>query len=374
MSYPASRTRVISPVLALYAGPFPSTGYLYSSGNSGVNLVNQLQRVQSCTYGATVPRQFVEQYGQTAPLDQVIIDAPKVNLDFSYIVADGSNAYNLGFVTDATASAFSGLFALTSDDRNYFLEVVKDGSDAVNNTDPDSTKICYGIGNGYISSFTAEGAVGRFATESFRVEALNLAVFDGTTGGLATPAIVPASGSRVVGPTFGLPAAVSGVAGGISAVRPGDIQLSLSQPAFGADVTDIKIQSYNLSANMNRQDLLKLGSPFPFTKQFNFPMEVSLSVEAELGASVTGDLSSILCNDVNNTLVITLYAPGCPGTSKPVQVQYTLVGAKLDTQNFTTALHQDARVQLNWKAAIGNGNDQIHALLYSGSNTPYGQY
>ncbi len=84
-----ARKRVIYQSEALYAGPTPPTGYHYSSGNSGVNLVQQVHRVQSANYSFNVSRQDVNQYGQLAAIDRIILQAPTVNLDFNYYLTNG---------------------------------------------------------------------------------------------------------------------------------------------------------------------------------------------------------------------------------------------------------------------------------------------
>ena len=96
------RNRIIYQSEAVYAGPAPATGYHYGTytpgigGNSNVpevstNLVKQLQRIQTANYSFTVDRTDVNQFGQLAAIDRVILTNPTVSLDFSYINSNLSN-------------------------------------------------------------------------------------------------------------------------------------------------------------------------------------------------------------------------------------------------------------------------------------------
>ena len=360
------RSRILYASEAIFAGPAPATGFHFTSGNSGVNLVNQLQRIQSAGYGVNISRQDVLQYGQLSPVDRIILQAPTVNLNLDYIVANTYNANTIGFVTDGSSGCMSNILNQSADTRNYFIETVPEGSDAdYDSTDPDSSRFTIGIGNGYLSSFSAEAAVGQFATEKVTIEGLNFATYQGTTG-LASPAVIPASGIRVTNNLFSLPSGSSGVSGAIPAVRFGDITVSISNPTFGPLVSDLKIQSYNLSLPLTRQPIMAMGSPFPVYRPIQFPVHCPLVIEAELGDLQTGDITALLCNDSSYNLTVTLRKPQCGGNG-PVAVQYSMVGAKLDSQNYTSSTTANKKVSLHYSAVIGGPTDTLHNVNISGS-------
>jgi hypothetical protein len=102
----ATRNRIIYQSEALYAGPAPATGYHYgtftpgqggstNTPNENTNLVKQLQRIQTANYSFTVDRTDVNQFGQLASIDRVILTNPTISLDFSYILANLINESNL---------------------------------------------------------------------------------------------------------------------------------------------------------------------------------------------------------------------------------------------------------------------------------------
>lgn len=368
-----ARNRIIYQSEALYVGPSPASGSHFSSGNSGENLVNQLQRIQTANYSFTVDRTDVNQFGQLAAIDRVILTSPTVALDFSYILANLANEYNLGFYVQtgsgSASSAISGILNKTADEKNYFIKTTPEGTDAVNNTNTGETVGVIGIGNGFITSYSTEGSVGNFPTTTINVEGLNMAFQKGTTGNYI-PAVNPADGTEITGNLYALAtttqntASNSGVTG-ISALRPGDITLSLPT-TIGADTATFNIQSYTLSFDLSRTPIERLGSKFAFAREIDFPVTVSLSVDAQVTDLTTGTLANIICSDssVYNP-VITIKKPEC-GASTTTVARYELKGAKLDSQEFSSDIGANKSVTLNFSAQIGGPQDTNNGLFISG--------
>src|SRR5690606_9985405 len=117
----------------------------------------------------------------------------------------------------------------SQDEKNYFLAVAPEGQDFYNFSDSSHV---IGIGNGFISSYSAEAAVGGIPTASVTVEALNVK-FDAESTGQYIPAVKPVDGSAITDWTYSLPVGESGVAGAVAALRPGDIEMTLGNAAIG---------------------------------------------------------------------------------------------------------------------------------------------
>jgi hypothetical protein len=361
-----ARKRVIYQSEALYAGQVNATGYHYSSGNSGVNQIAQLHRVQSANYSFNVTRQDVNQYGQLAAIDRVILQAPTVNLDFNYYLTNGVNEKRLGLTIDGVTSAISGLLDGTTDTKNYFISTSPEGTDNIGYNAVAREVIA--IGNGFLSNYSVDAAVGGLPTASVTVEALNIKV-DPTASGNAIPAVDPETGATFDSILYQLPQATTGVAGQVAALRPGDITIDV-QAAFGAKVAGVgkaNFQSIRLQAPLARQALERLGSKFAFSREIQYPLTVSLNATANVTDLVAGNLADLICNDQDYNLVITLREPACSGAQGPVAMQYTLKGAKLDSQAFTSSIGANKSVDLTWSAQIGGPQDTSHGLFISGS-------
>ena len=364
-----AKNRIIYQSEALYAGPAPATGFhlgqrslntiaatgvdSVGAGLMGVSFVNQLQRIQTANYSFNITRQDVNQFGELAAIDRVILESPTVSLDFSYILGSLVNEHNLGFYVTPSGSAdrrsaLSGILNNTEDERNYFIKTVAEGSDALadSNVATTSPPSVIGIGNGFITSYSTEGAVGDFPTASVSVEALNMDFVAGVSGNFI-PAVDPANGTKDATRKYALPSGMSDAGtnpdtvgphplpnkSGVSALRPGDITLSwypnesateLSQ-LTGVVLTDAKIQSYTMSFDLSRDPLQKLGSKFAFAREISFPVTVSLSVDANLGDVADGSLADVIDSDAAMDVDIELFAPGA-GTATQTQrmAMYTL--------------------------------------------------
>ena len=53
-----------------------------STPQTGALFVNQFSRVQSCNYNFNIARRDVNQFGNLAAIDRIILEQPTVGLDF----------------------------------------------------------------------------------------------------------------------------------------------------------------------------------------------------------------------------------------------------------------------------------------------------
>jgi hypothetical protein len=280
------------------------------------------------------------------------------------------------------------LLTKTTDERNYYIRTVKEGNDASKYADTtDANNDVIAIGNGFMSSYSSEGSVGDFATANVTVEALNMAFHEGAfrknlpsvnpeTGEklkIVTLTAAQAADSRSVGDglKFDLPKAVSSPGGEVSSkgqtvIRPGDITLTI--PALGGagggnggmDISDAKIQSYSVNFDLARTPLERLGSKFAFSREIDFPVTVSMSVDASLGDLVTGDLANVFDDDKDYDLYVHLKKDGARHCA------YALKGAKLDSQEFSSSIGDNKSVTLNFSAQIGSTADTSAGFMMSG--------
>jgi hypothetical protein len=381
-----ARNRIIYQSEALYAGPAPATGYHYGTLTPGIggssnnpdqnnNLVKQLQRIQTANYSFTVDRTDVNQFGQLAAIDRVILTNPTVALDFSYILANLINENNLGFTiasagTSADVSAISGFLNGTQDERNYFIRTVPEGSDAVGfNSTASGTNGVIGIGNGFVTSYSTEGSVGNFPTCTINVEGLNMNFQQGLSGNFV-PSVNPVDGSSLAN-YYQLPFTVQNTStntsvSGISALRPGDITLAIPQTTGGGvNTSTMNIQSYTISFDLGRTPIERLGSRFAFTRPIDFPLTVTMSVDAQVTDMVAGNLASLVCDDSSTyTPIVTIEKPVCNDST--VVAQFKLKGAKLDSQEFTSDIGANKTVTLTFSTQVGGPEDLNNGLFISG--------
>lgn len=406
-----SRNRIIYQSEVVYAGPSPATGAQWNASNNTFN-VKQLTRVQSANCGTSVALRDVNQFGELAAIDRVLVESPTVNLDFSYLQNSLYNEYALGFAISSgvgsNTSCITNLLNKTEDERNYWIKIVREGEDANANGYNSGSNAAVpaqfiGVGNGFISSYRTEASVGNFPTCSVSVEALNMSInntlgspglpsnvifsgfgtgapFTNTTGSVIyTPAVNPTDGTKVTG-FVALPQAsthpwmlntadASVTYPAVSTLRPGDITLDILEAGtattfrdMGPTISDAKIQSYNLSFNLSREALQKLGSKFAFAREIQFPVTVSMSVDANVGDLTTGNLADMISANKSYDLAVRIKHP----TLTHTQVRYDLRGAKLDSQNFSSSIGPNAASTLNFSAQIGGPSQTGVGLFMSG--------
>ena len=376
-----TRNRVIYQSEAVYVGPSPATGYHFGTlgtlgGDSndpevGANLVKQLQRVQTANYSFNVERTDVNQFGQLAAIDRIILTNPTVSLDLSYINANLANEKLLGFNvvsgnTDSTVQSIVDFMGGSGDERNYFIRTVSEGSDAVSfGLTGTAENGVIGIGNGRITSFSTEASVGNFPTTTINIEGYNMK-FDKGTSGNFVPAINLVNGNTLSN-FYTLPTANQNVGIGsgnaISALRPGDITVSIPS-ITGADTTTMNVQSYTLSLDIGRTPIEKLGNRFAFTRPIDFPLTVSLSVDAQVTDLVTGNFADLLVDDsATYNPSITIKSPTNDGLT---MAKYTLKGAKLDSEEFSSDIGSNKTVTLNFSAQVGGPQDSTNGLFMNG--------
>ena len=438
----AHRNRIIYQSEAVYVSQSGYAGDLTATSGQQANgkligadcvtcrdAVMDLHRVQSANYSFTIARQDVNQFGELAAIDRIITDTPTVSFDTSYILANLDNENKLGFevapsgseAKNAFVSCISGLIDsdTTAHQKDYFILTTKEGSDAVDNLTTGKYESIIGIGNGFITSYSSEASVGGLPTVSVGVEGMNMNYNTIATGSqistiaangsakgfrmstASTPVLSGISGiNPAINPTDGtavgnyavLPVPTqnaSGAGGGlISALRPGDITLSLTAHnasqdldqvmntsetdadlVVGADVKDAHIQSYTLSFDLSRTPIQKLGTRFAFARPVDFPITASLSVDAVLADLTTGSISDLINCDSSYDAVIKMKDPSlCNVTSanRPIAVSYLVRDLKIDSESFTSSIGDNKSVTLDFTCQIGGPEQKSVGVFMSG--------
>ena len=423
-----ARTRVIYQSEAVYC----SQNVAFDAEQKGAGAIKQLSRVQSANYSFSVARQDVNQFGNLAAIDQLITESPTVSFDTSYYLANFSNEARLGFsvtasgdgVTPTFASCIENIIDSSTNDyqKDYYMLTTKEGKDANDNTttgDFSYGSSIIGIGNAFLSSYSSEGAVGGLPTVSVSVEGQNMnfvnlpyaptggnvtgagQVLDGSRNTLRisgeNPAVNATDGEKIALP-IELPVPKTNVnatvGNEITTLRPGDITLTLAKqtatnntattlwkstsagnnmdsPDYaGTSIDDSHIQSYNISFDLSRSPIQKLGNRFAFARSIDFPVNVSLSVDAVLSDLTTGSLADIINCDHKFDAKISLKEPECaPGAVKNVVCNYILKGLKLDSQSFSSDIGSNKTVTLDFSSQVGGPDQFDHGIFMSGFNS-----
>jgi hypothetical protein len=375
-----SRNRVIYQSEALYVSKnILSTG----SGDHA-----QLRRVQSANYNFSIERQDVNQFGQLARIDALVLTSPTVSLDFSYYPTDGYNEKVLGFYVQNTADGNSSLgnFASgqmgSSSGQNYYIVTSEEGSDlnTLGGDYPLSGKSAIAIGNAFLSNYTFDASVGNLPTASVTVEGLNIksSTVLGKSGTLTgnvvlSPSILPVSGTEL-GITGFLPNPSEATGTNVvSALRPGDVTLSWDNyyGQTGAPIASlsgtnsINVQSASLQLPLSRTPIERLGSKFAFARVVDFPIVATLNVSAIVNEIESKSLAQMLDDNTKRDITLTIKKPGGAGTA----MQFTIKGSQLQSESFSSSIGANKTVDLVFQTQIGGPSDTNNGIYLSGSYT-----
>jgi len=302
-----SRKRVIYQSEALFVA---ATGHFATA--------TQLHRVQSANYSFDIARTDVNQFGNLARIDNLIMESPTVSLDFTYYPTSGAEEAAIGFDVEADTGAWGAtsnykrvscmgsILSGNTDIKNYFIVTAAEGSDVNGSTSNTDWRSVIGLGNMSVTSYSVDGSVGDFVSTSVSAEGLNLIVdtsgYIGATSvgatpeaqpasGVSNPAVEVANGNAVTGNQF-IPAAVTngvaagGVASQVSALQPKDVTMGLTnlgEASVGIDSNDLKLQSFSVGVDLGRTPLEKLGSRFAFSREIDFPVTATMDISANMG-------------------------------------------------------------------------------------------
>ena len=363
-----ARNRVIYQSEAIYASK--------DATSTGSGEHESLERVQSANYSFNISRQDVNQFGQLGKVGSMVLEAPTVSMDTSYLLTDGFNERALGFYVQTGAGSSGSFISGHLNDgsgRNFYITTVGEGSDAtgVSATETDDV---IGIGNAYLTDYTLDLAVGSLPTVSVSFEAANINASVGGalsgTSNIILPSVSQASGTPLTG-RVSLPAATSGVSN-LIALRPGDIKVNIANmdaTTFVDLSTDLSeetahIQSASLSIPLSRSPLQRLGTKYSYARAVDFPIQATLSVNAIVNELTAKNLSDIIDNESGYAVTLTLNNEA--GTKA---IEYTIKGAQIQSESFSSSIGSNKSVDLTFVTSVGGPNDLLNGVFVSGANS-----
>jgi hypothetical protein len=433
---PATGAGVSGPVASGPCGP---------SGSRYRSLVEPLNRVQSINFDFNINRQDINEFGKLSRLDSIVTESPTVSLNFDYYLTDGENERKLGFniptsdweggfrpasagywTGDLAVSGYSALSGLIEDTvgNNYFILVGRESRDLADDpiTKYISSSIDYeviSIGNGFISDYNINAAVGAIPTASLSVEGFNIKTdktasgtyfpFEGGPGdapvnsplvsgnGLNFP-VIPAV-DQVNGQTgiagvdsadyifnesngvwknvprflrFSVPMYETGTAQ-MAALRPGDITFSMSNSGDYQGFTDMDgdgqahLQSMAISVPLTRTVLQRLGNTFGYARVINLPMNIDISLSSVVSELNKNNLFESLTSPQKHTFTLTLHEAASTGAKGPVAMVFEVKNARLESETFSSAIGDNETVDITFSTQVGGSNDTDNGLFMNGS-------
>jgi hypothetical protein len=335
----------------------------------------QLARVQSANYNFNIARQDVNQYGELARIDSIVLESPTVSFDMSYYITDGRNESALGFYVPTGAQAFSQFpsgHIVDGSGRNLYIVTSSEGTD-LNNFDGASSlsgKGCIGVGNAYLTDYSIELAVGSIptATVSFEGSNMNAFTFSGTNSG--TSAAINQELGTALGTAIRLkePDSFTG-ASVITALRPGDITVNFGIYSGSGLISKLggndgaHLQSLSLSLPLGRTPIERLGSKFAYARTVDFPVVSTLTLNGVQNEVAGGSLVDLVNANPKSDIVISVKKPG----TETLAVQYIIKRTQLDSASISSSIGSNKTADFTFSTQIGGSNDTDNGIQMSGS-------
>ena len=413
------------------------TGIIFNDGDGGDtlgvgnmiayrSLIEPLHRVQSCNFNFTINRQDINEFGKLSRIDSIVMESPTVGLDFNYYLTDGGNERKLGFnipttffdregaainqiasTGDGCISGYSALSGLIEDTQgnNFFIVTSKEGTDVQGDTVTSSSADfdVISVGNGFISDYTIEAAVGAIPNVNITIEAFNIRVDDLISGavnggitGNKVPGVDQNNGEQVdinynfdagtlltTGDATGIygPAVTANpYADQITALRPGDITLEFFENGGGAfsqsnydgfaDLDGdgkIHIQSFTVSIPMSRTILGRLGNTFGYARLIDLPLNIDVSISAIVSELQSGNLFERLDKANKQDFQLKLHRAGADGAQGDLAFQIDVKGARLESESYSNAIGDNETVDISFSTQLGGANDTLNGVFMNGT-------
>ena len=367
-----SRNRTIYQSESLFVGDS-----IYASGK---NNNHELIRVQGASYGFSLNKTDINQYGRQLRLDTVQLESPTVNFNFSYYLGDGFNEKNIGFDINADKQ-FVGPFMDSFSGNNFYMLTSDEGIDAVDFNSGDNYSLI-GIGNAYLTNYSLNMSVGSAPIVELSYQAANINSQNGQVSGQiitgSLPSINPEEDSIISGDVV-LKKPKDRGASRPSVIEPGNIRLEF--PGFQSDnegpISKTKgqgsfhLQSASLSLPMNRSELYRVGTKYSYARVLDYPINGTLTVTAVLSDIESENLLNIIseCRDQGNKEIsLTLDKCKIPeygievfGVEKAMKI--TLKGVDLISEAFTSQVGSNKAVDVAFRVQVGSDDDLSRGVL-----------
>ena len=315
-----------------------------------------ISRVQSANYGFSINRERINQYGQLGEIDSIVVEAPNVDFEMSYYLTNGDNEYFLNLDT-----GYGGFLKnqIISSGQNIYIANTKEGSD-INDTSANDFNVI-SIGNAFVTDYTVDFGVGSLPKVNVGFSALNISSqtnLTKTSGhfvGIENAGVNPLNGVKS---TQQIEVLAEINQSGQSAIRPSDTSITITPTKTLGDNDSISIlstldsgahiQTASLNVNLDRTSLQRLGSNLAYAKVVEPPTNATVSISAIVNEVKSSSLSDILDHSNEYTIEIESVDPDGYQLCK-----YSLVGAKLDSESFGSAIGSNKVVDLTFTTQLG---------------------
>jgi hypothetical protein len=338
----------------------------------------EVARIQEASYGFSMNKTDVNQYGKSSRIDHINLELPTVNFDMSYLLGNGYNESVLGFDIKE-GYQFAKYHLENNSGKNFYVLISEEGLDSKSLEVGDPYTLI-GIGNAFLTNYSVDMSVGSLAKVNLQYECSNINSIHGVVEGEGFWLTQLSGDSASINIDKGIPydkkIKITAPKGDIenipTALRPGDITINFE----GFDSENLStisgngsfhLQSANLSIPLSRSELKRLGSKGSYARVLDYPIKATLSVNSIVSNIEVVDLAESVRGCINNSLNndISILAKDC---NKENAIIWRLKNPDLLSENFSSNIGPNKSVDLTFEVEIGNPDDNSIGILCSGAS------
>ena len=375
---------------------------------SNGNQVRQLHRIQSINYGFSVEREDIHQFGQLYPIQTLVNKPPQVTLDFEYLLADGYNEQAVGFMVDGKTSFLSRhmLNRRTSSicpafgvGQNFFIVTGPQNLDIVgfdlSARNKHQTSVV-GIGNAFLTQYALSAEVGSMPRARMSYSGYNIRSYKGVTN-LPLPSIDPTRNCAISDTFFSIPDTYETftypkligideveLLNSSRGVSPGSIRLNLGGAGIMTRQGDSHgprtkssaiVQGMSINISLGTTQIEKLGNFYELTRLYNFPINITVGINAIMSELVESNLWDQICQRKKHTITLEMFdacaIDACDGVlqQSEAHVSFVLKNVEIDNESMTNAVGDPHRmVTIQGTAQIAGPEDSTNGLFVNGKS------
>jgi hypothetical protein len=393
-----ARNRVTYQAQAAFVGPAIISGTESSPVHKNPDT---LERIQSLDYSFNIDRADIAQMGKLGLAARPIISQPTVNIDLNYYLGSFKNEQLFGLDfnhqsgEDGTPSqadnfeqslinSFTNTGDRNLDRRNFYVTVMtEDGIDTREGwyegvVDHKSDVI--GISNCFLSRYTSQVSVGGIIENTVSLQGTDITHFKNINLGTETIPMPIIHYKQVTGQNtkdITIPPYRGNTAGGNTTVLSAkDVKFSVTELVtsgnMGLSLKDLKIQSYSLELELQRQTLRGIGYKIPIDSPITEPAQATISVDAIVSDSQAGSLANLRAHNDKFDISIDIHRNrDCPATGIATGVttqlanSYMLKACHLERATYRATIGSNKMVTLGFAVDLDQ-EDLSKGLFLSG--------
>lgn len=144
---------------------------------------------------------------------------------------------------------------------------------------------------------------------------------------------------------------------------------------FGVNSSGAPIQSFDMSIQLDREDLRSIGYVLPIDRRINFPIFADINLSTIVDNNTSDNLVDKLHENETYDLLINMYNPGCSRLStREIAIQYKIKNAKFTKTEYSYNIGNNLVANFGFQAEIDVDNPSKGLFISGLYNADFPEY